>query len=87
MRNGEKEKEKKRRKWMKGVIETWDVRNDSGITMRTIKREIKWKKWEMKGKTSPKGEDERFCLLENKQNCPLTEIKENKKQYDGGRNL
>ena len=42
MRNGEKRKEKKRRKWMKGVIETWDVRNDSGITMRTKKekREI-----------------------------------------------
>ena len=39
MRNGEKEKEKKRRKWMKGVIETWDVRNDSGITMRTINKE------------------------------------------------
>ena len=61
----EKKKEREEKKMM-GVRKTWDVRNDSGITMRTIKREIKWKKWEMKGKTSPKGEDERFCLLENK---------------------
>ena len=61
----EKRKEREEKKMM-GVRKTWDVRNDSGITMRTIKREIKWKKWEMKGKTSPKGEDERFCLLENK---------------------
>ena len=61
----EKRKEREEKKMM-GVRKTWDVRNDSVITMRTIKREIKWKKWEMKGKTSPKGEDERFCLLENK---------------------
>ena len=61
----EKRKEREEKKMM-GVRKTWDVRNDSGKTMRTIKREIKWKKWEMKGKTSPKGEDERFCLLENK---------------------
>ena len=39
MRNGEKEKAKKRRKWMMGVRKTWDVRNDSGITMRTINKE------------------------------------------------
>ena len=63
VRKKRKEREEKK---MMGVRKTWDVRNDSGITMRTIKREIKWKKWEMKGKTSPKGEDERFCLLENK---------------------
>ena len=61
----EKRKEREEKKMM-GVRKTADVRNDSGITMRTIKREIKWKKWEMKGKTSPKGEAERFCLLENK---------------------
>ena len=63
VRKKRKEREEKK---MMGVRKTWDVRNDSGITMRTIKREIKWKKWEMKGKTSPKGEDERFCLFENK---------------------
>ena len=61
-----KKRKRREEKKMMGVRKIWDVRNDSGITMRTIKREIKWKKWEMKGKTSPKGEDERFCLLENK---------------------
>ena len=29
----------------------------------------------MKEKTRPKGEAERFCLFENKSNCPSTEVK------------
>ena len=73
MRNGEKEKEKKRRKWMKGVIETWDVRNDSGITMRTInkeKREINIERGQERERDrATRGEVIRLCLFENVLDC------------------
>ena len=54
---------------MKGVIETWDVRNDSGITMRTInkeKREINIERGQERERDrATRGEVIRLCLFEN----------------------
>ena len=58
---------------MMGVRKIWDVRNDSGITMRTInkeKREINIeRKLTGKGNRATSGEVIRLCLFENILDC------------------
>lgn len=74
---------------MMGVRKTWDVRNDSGITMRTKKekREINIERGQERERDrATSGEVIRFCLFENILDC-LSIKRYPKNQFLGSKNM